>query len=130
MSTQTLTIGRLARAAGVGVETIRYYQGRGLVPVPETQGAYRYYPADLVERILFIKRAQALGFSLDEIAQLLLLEQGGKRSAIRKIASSRLEQVEAKLADLIRIQSVLKHLVSSCEHSAQAAPCPIIQALS
>src|SRR4051812_21844577 len=70
----SLTIGRLARAADVGVETIRYYQDRELLPVPPSSGAFRYYPLSLVERIRFIKQAQELGFSLEEIRELLQLE--------------------------------------------------------
>lgn len=126
---ESLTIGRLARAAGVGVETIRYYQQRELLPVPSTLGAYRYYPVELTERIRFIKRAQELGFSLDEIAELLRLEDGSNRNSIRRIASDRLAQIEQKLADLRRMQKTLKHLVSQCEHTSKSLPCPIIATL-
>lgn len=126
---ELLTIGRLARAAGVGVETIRYYQQRELLPVPSTVGAYRYYPVELTERIRFIKRAQELGFSLDEIAELLRLEDGSNRTSIRRIASDRLTQIERKLTDLRRMQTALKHLVSQCEHTSKNLPCPIIATL-
>jgi MerR family mercuric resistance operon transcriptional regulator len=94
MADQTLTIGRLARAAGVGVETIRYYQHRGLLPVPPASGAYRRYPVTLVDRIRFIKRSQALGFTLDEVGGLLWLNDGADRRSIRAIARSRLTQIE------------------------------------
>ena len=92
MDTETaqLTIGKLARAAGVGIETIRYYQQRDLLPVPPASGAFRHYPMTLVARIRFIKRAQELGFSLDEISELLRLEDGTDRSSIRRITSDRL----------------------------------------
>ena len=126
---ESLTIGRLARAADVGVETIRYYQQRGLLPVPSIVGAYRYYPMALIERIRFIKRAQELGFTLDEIAELLRLEDGSNRSSIRRIASDRLSQIEQKLSDLRRMQKALKHLVSQCEHTSKNLPCPIIATL-
>ena len=126
----SLTIGRLARTAGVGVETIRYYQQRGLLPVPPTVGAYRHYPVASVERIRFIKRAQDLGFSLDEIAGLLRLEDGMDRRSIRRIASDRLEQIELKLSDLRRMQRVLRHLVTECEHTRANLPCPIIATLA
>jgi len=126
----SLTIGRLARAAGVGVETIRYYQQRGLLPLPATIGAYRHYPVTLIERIRFIKRAQELGFSLDEIAGLLRLEDGVDRSSIRQIASDRLKQIEVKLSDLRRMQKVLKHLVTECAHTRADLPCPIIATLA
>ena len=129
-TTGTLTIGRLAKAAGVGVETIRYYQQRGLLPVPPSSGAYRYYPASLSDRVRFVKRAQELGFSLDEIAELLMLEDGVDRGSIRRIANERLLQIQMKLADLTRMKRILSHLVDECEHTNQAAPCPIIRALT
>jgi len=127
---KTMTIGRLARAAGVGVETIRYYQQRALLPVPSTVGAYRHYPVELMARIRFIKRAQELGFSLDEIAELLRLEDGADRSSIRRIASDRLDQITQKLADLKRMQKALNHLINQCEHTQANLPCPIIFTLA
>lgn len=135
-SIQSLTIGRLARAAGVGVETIRYYQQRGLLPVPSAVGAFRRYPIQLTTRISFIKRAQELGFSLAEVSELLRLEDGtnndsdNSRSSIRRIATDRLGQIEQKLADLKRMQKVLKHLVAECEHTRADLPCPIIATLT
>lgn len=125
-----LTIGRLAKAANVGVETVRYYQQRELLPVPPARGAFRHYDPALADRIRFIKRAQELGFSLDEIAQLLQLQDGIDRRAIRRISSARLAQIETKLADLKRMQRVLKHLVTACEAAAADRPCPIIETLS
>jgi MerR family mercuric resistance operon transcriptional regulator len=122
----SLTIGRLARAADVGVETIRYYQDRKLLPVPRAHGAFRYYPMSLVERIRFIKRAQELGFSLDEVKELLQLEDGTDRKSIRRVAAARLSQIEAKLAHLRRMQRVLKDLLTECEHTNAGLPCPII----
>jgi len=128
-SSESLTIGRLARAADVGVETIRYYQDRKLLPVPESEGAFRYYPLSLVERIRFIKRAQELGFSLEEVRELLQLEDGTDRRSIRRVAADRLSQIEAKLADLKRMQRVLKDLMTECEHTKADLPCPIIGTL-
>jgi Hg(II)-responsive transcriptional regulator len=130
MTTNLLTIGRLARAAGVGVETIRYYQQRMLLPIPAASGAFRQYPAELVDRIRFVKRAQELGFSLDEIAGLLRLNDGSDRKSIRNIANARLAQIEAKLTDLRRMQKVLKHLITACEHTKAGLPCPIIETLA
>ena len=127
---ESMTIGRLARAAGVGIETIRYYQRRALLPVPSAAGAFRHYPVTSIERIRFIKRAQELGFSLDEITELLRLEDGRNRASIRRIASDRLLQVERKLADLKRMQRVLKRLVVQCEHASVNQPCPIIATLA
>ncbi len=123
---EALTIGRLARAADVGVETVRYYQERKLLPVPTSAGAFRHYPIKLVERIRFIKQAQELGFSLEEIGELLQLEDGADRVSIRRIAADRLQQIEAKLADLKRMQRVLKGLLTECEHTEIDLPCPII----
>jgi Hg(II)-responsive transcriptional regulator len=127
---KSLTIGRLARAAGVGVETIRYYQQRRLLPVPESTGAFRQYPVALTVRIQFIKRAQELGFSLEEISELLRLEDGADRDSIRRIASDRLGQTEAKIADLQRMQKALKRLLTQCEHTRGDMPCPIIASLA
>lgn len=129
-STETLTIGKLAKAAGVGIETIRYYQQRNLLPVPESSGAYRYYPVALSERIRFIKRAQELGFSLEQVSELLLLEDGTDRTAIRRIASDRLKEIQTKLADLTRMQNALMHLINACEHTDKGLPCPIISTLA
>jgi Hg(II)-responsive transcriptional regulator len=129
-ASSSLTIGRLANAANVGVETIRYYQQRGLLPVPSASGAFRYYPTELIDRIHFVKRAQELGFSLDEITELLRLEDGTDRRSIRRIASERLAQTERKLADLRRMQKVLSHLVAECEHARADLPCPIIATLA
>src|SRR6185369_1259986 len=125
-ASDSLTIGRLARAADVGVETIRYYQDRHLLPVPPSDGAFRYYPLSLVERIRFIKRAQELGFSLEEIRELLELEDGADRVSIRRVAAERLSQIEAKLTDLKRLQRVLRGLLTECEHTKPGLPCPII----
>lgn len=129
-SSATLTIGKLAKAAGVGVETIRYYQQLSLLPVPESGGAYRYYPLALVNRIRFIKRAQDLGFSLAEVADLLSLEEGIDRSSIRRIASERLEQIQSKLTDLNRMKKVLSQLIHECEDTGSEQPCPIILTLT
>ncbi len=129
MPEDTLTIGRLARAAGVGVETIRYYQQRRLLPVPAARGAFRRYDAAAANRIRFIKRAQQLGFSLDEIGELLRLQDGADRRAIRRISRERLAQIEAKRADLARMSRMLKHLIAECEHAAMESPCPIIDTL-
>ena len=129
-ATSPVTIGGLARAADVGVETVRYYQRRHLLSVPHSAGGVRRYPAAVIDRIRFIKRSQSLGFSLDEIRELLRLEQGGARNAIRKIASDRLMNIREKIAALEQMARVLSELLSECEHTATAAPCPIIAALN
>lgn len=125
-----LTAGRLAATAGVGVETIRYYQSRGLLPVPKAVGAFRRYPIATIERIAFIKRAQTLGFTLDEVRSLLDLEDGRNRRAIQSVVSARLAQIEAKLDDLERMRGALGELLQRCRTTGQAHPCPIISTLA
>ena len=126
-----ITIGDVAEAAGVGVETVRYYERRGLVPQPgRAMGAYRRYGADHVHRIRFIKRAQDLGFTLEEIESLLKLEDGTDRRSIRRIASARLEETRRRIADLQRIERVLAHLLHECETHAKSPRCPIIAAIT
>ena len=125
------TIGDVAEAAGVGVETVRYYQRRGLVPQPaRVAGGYRRYHDGHVHRIHFIKRAQALGFSLEEIETLLALEDGADRRSIRRIAAARLEDTRRRIADLRRIEHVLAHLLHECQTHARSPRCPIIAAIT
>jgi MerR family mercuric resistance operon transcriptional regulator len=118
-SSGPVTIGGLARASEVGVETVRYYQRRRLLPVPSNAGGVRRYPLNLINRIRFIKKSQNLGFTLDEIRELLRLERGCKRKEIRE-----------KIHDLERMEKVLAQLVHDCEEANSLTPCPIIAALS
>jgi len=127
---QSLRIGTLARKAGVGIETIRYYQRRKLLGTPSKPlGGYRVYPHDFIQRILFIRRAQALGFSLTDIAALLTLNDGVDRVRARSIARQRLEDIAVRIADLRAMYSVLEKLVHDCEHTSGHVPCPIISAM-
>lgn len=131
MQEASYTIGDVAAAASVGVETVRYYERCGLVPQPgRGVGAYRRYGKDHVDRIRFVKRAQALGFSLEEVATLLKLEDGTDRRSIRRIASARLEETRRRIADLQRIERVLAHLLHDCETHAKSPRCPIIAAIA
>jgi DNA-binding transcriptional MerR regulator len=123
-------MGGRARAAEIGVETIRYYQRRHLLAVPHSGAGVRRYSAGMIDRIRFIKRSQSLGFTLDEIRKLMRLEQGGSRSAIRKIAGDRLTNIREKIAALEQMERVLSELLCECEHTATAARCPIIAALN
>jgi Hg(II)-responsive transcriptional regulator len=126
-----LTIARVARQAGVGIQTVRYYERRGLVAQPErARGAYRRYGRAHVDRIRFIRRAQDLGFSLEEIEALLELEDGTDRRSIRRIAGAHLEATRRRIADLRRIERVLAHLLHECETHQKAPRCPIIAAIS
>ena len=130
MNQTNLTIAGVAKAAGVGVETVRYYERRGLVPQPRRSlGSFRHYQADHVRRIRFIKRAQDLGFTLQEIASLLRLEDGTDRRSIRRIAGMRLDETRRRIADLQRIESVLAHLLHDCASQHGARRCPIIAAI-
>ena len=131
MKEEIFTISDLAEAAGVGVETVRYYERRKLVPQPgRTTGAYRRYGKGHVDRVRFIKRAQALGFSLEEVGSLLKLEDGTDRRSIRRIAAARLEETRRRIADLRRIERVLAHLLHDCEAHSKAPRCPIISAIA
>ena len=128
---EALTISGLARQGGVNLETIRYYEREGLLPKPpRTPAGYRMFPAEAVRRIRFIKRAQELGFSLEEISELLSLEDGTDRTSIRHIASERLGEIQTKLDDLNRMKKALSHLIHECEHTGREQPCPIIATLT
>ena len=127
---ESLTIARAADAAHVGVETIRYYERRGLVPQPTQKiGAFRRYDSKHVGRIRFIKRAQELGFTLEEVESLLELEDGTNRTKVQQIASARLQQIRERLRALRRMERTLSHLLEHC-HSGAAMRCPIIAALA
>jgi MerR family mercuric resistance operon transcriptional regulator len=129
MDEPQLTIAGVAQSAGVGVETVRYYERRGLIRQPrKSSGAYRKYGSDHVRRIRFVKRAQELGFTLSEIESLLALEDGSDRESVQRIASARLEEVSARIADLRRIERTLAHLIEDCRKQATPS-CPIIGAL-
>ena len=125
------TIAGLAREGGVGVETIRFYQLKGLLPQPERPYGRirRYGPAD-VARVKFVKSAQRLGFSLDEIGQLLKLEDGTHCNEAAELASLRLADVRARLVDLTRIEAALSKLVGECDAHHGNVSCPLIAAPS
>jgi len=125
-----MTIGALAAAAGVGVETVRYYQRRGLIEEPARQyGSVRRYGPVEVARIGFIRRAQELGFTLEEIGTLLALEDGTDRRSIRRIAAARLAQIRARIANLSRMEHALAHVLHDCEAHPGAPRCPIVAAI-
>ena len=125
-----LPIGAFAAASGVNVETIRFYQRKGLLPRPQrAYGSIRRYGAADVARVKFVKSAQLLGFSLQEIADLLALEDGTRCAEARVAAEQKLEDVRAKLEDLRRIESVLAQLVDRCGSGRGTITCPLIAAL-
>lgn len=124
-----LTIAKLARAADVGVETVRYYQRRGLMPVPEAAGnsAFRHYDADHVRRLTFIRRAQAAGFTLEEIGELLSLDRALDRPRVRELAWGRLEALAKQAEEIEASRKALQRLLGAC-HGSDKGPCPIIEA--
>jgi len=127
---ENLTIGVFARTAGVNVETIRFYQRKGLLPEPDKPyGSIRRYGEADVARVRFVKSAQRLGFSLDEVAGLLRLDDGAHCDEARVLAEQKLEDVREKLADLQRIESVLAQLVDDCCASQGTVSCPLIVSL-
>lgn len=125
-----ITIGALAELAGVNVETIRFYQRKGLMPEPEKPyGSIRRYGQAELARVRFIKSAQRIGFSLDEIGELLKLEDGARCSEARQLAEDKLVDVRQKLGDLQRIESVLTALVDRCSAARGRVSCPLIASL-
>lgn len=126
------TIGRIARASGVSIETIRYYEREGLLQAPERSASgYRLYTPEATERLRFIQRAKRLGFSLQEIGTLLALaDQDASSAEVRALASEKLAVIEARLRDLEGMRDALSALVAHCDGRGDAARCPIIGALS
>ncbi len=128
---EPLSIGSLANAADVNVETIRYYQRRGLLDEPSKPlGGHRRYPPSAATRVRFIKRAQQLGFTLEEIKDLLLLEDGQSCRETRLLAEHKLDLIEARIADLSRMRRLLKGLIAQCVEGKRPRSCPIIATLS
>lgn len=127
---ESATIGTLAQAAGVNVETIRFYQRKGLFPEPEREygGVRRYGDTDLA-RLRFIKSAQRLGFSLDEVGELLKLEDGTRCGEARTLGEQKLADVRRRLDDLRSMESALAALLAQCGPSRGKVCCPLISAL-
>ena len=125
-----LTIGRVAKLAGVNVETIRYYQRRKLLAEPnKPHTGFRRYSPDMVKDIRFIKRSQALGFTLVEIGELLRLEEARTCAATQALATRKVQSIDRKLTALRAMRETLRTLVQQCEPKHPAKGCPIIQAL-
>lgn len=135
MATETsaTTIAGLAKAGGVGVETIRYYQRRGLLETPARTGGDAYgggvrrYGAEDVRRLRFIRAAQTAGFTLEEIAELLALDAGEDRERARTLAQGRIAALDAKIVELQTARAALQRLAHDCGSSG-SGPCPIITA--
>lgn len=127
-----LTIGRIAELADVGIDTIRFYERRGLLPEPaRTASGYRLYTADTIQRLEFIRRAKDLGFTLEEIIALLGLQDSqGSKAAVKELTRRKLEQIDSKMQDLTRMRDVLSALEHDCAGTGDVRTCPIIEALS
>jgi MerR family copper efflux transcriptional regulator len=131
--TPSLTIGTVAKRAGVPIDTIRYYEREGLLPVPLRRASgYRSYNESAIKRLRFIRRAKELGFTLEEIRDLLALStdrRGGVR-AVRKRAEQRLASIDARIAELMRIRNGLQQLIDICPGHGDPEHCPILRALA
>ncbi len=128
--TGAIQIGELSRRTGCNIETIRYYERIGLLPIPPRRGRYRNYGAEDVARLGFVRRARELGFTLDEVRALLGLAAGGQASCadVRELAASHPEDVRTRIADLRRMERVLAASVRACD-AGQDPGCPLLQAL-
>ncbi|MBU1364535.1 MAG: MerR family transcriptional regulator [Gammaproteobacteria bacterium] len=131
MPTHAFTIRKLADAAGVGVEAVRYYQGRGLLPEPpRVAGGFREYSADDVQRLRFIKRAQELGFALDDVAELLSLSAERDQVRVRELTWRRAAEIRERISRLDAMASALENLADCCACAPKSQSCPIIAALA
>ncbi|KAI3590419.1 MULTISPECIES: Hg(II)-responsive transcriptional regulator [Burkholderiaceae] len=127
---ENLTIGAFAKAAGVNVETIRFYQRKGLLLEPgKPYGSIRRYSEADVKRVRFVKSAQRLGFSLDEISDLLKLEDGTHCKEASSLAEHKLQDIQEKLVDLRRMEEILVQLVRACHLRRGNVSCPLIASL-
>lgn len=128
---ERMTIGRFAKAAEVGVETVRFYQRRGLLAVPRAgAGKFREYDPDSLQRVRFIRKAQTAGFTLSEIKELLTLDRTNQRQRIRAIAGAKLSQLEQRVRELDSVRHSLAHLVHHCETAPAGRPCPIVMSFT
>jgi Cu(I)-responsive transcriptional regulator len=126
-----MRIGTAAEQAGVNVQTLRYYERRGLLPrAPRRPSGFREFPDDAVRIVRFVKRAQDLGFTLDEVEELLRLrnEKRRDRGRIRAVAEARVRDIDRKIAELQAMEKALTHLIHCCEEGSRLE-CPIIEAL-
>jgi len=127
-----LRVGQLAQRAGVNVQTIHYYERRGLLPrPPRTDSNYRAYPEEAVLRVRFIKRAQELGFTLKEIKELLSLRAAPRTRCtdVRKRAQAKVQDIDSKLRTLRAMRKALTKLIGECSGSGPVSECPILEAL-
>ena len=129
---QGLTIGKVSRAAGIGVETVRFYEKEGLIDPPQRSDAnYRLYPEETIDRLRFIRRAKELGFTLREIGELLSLRGNphASRNDVKLQIEAKIEDISKKIADLRKIRSTLETLDACCDGQGSTEACPILKAL-
>ena len=129
---QGLKTGELAKAVGVNVETLRYYERRGILPEPpRRESGYRIYPPSSVDRLHFVKSAQALGFTLDEISELLALrvDEHANSGQVRQYAQNKVTQIDEKIAALQQMRSALADLIDQCHGEGPTSDCPILEAM-
>lgn len=130
LTAKRLTIGALARAAGVNIDTVRFYERAGLMPVAaRTASSYRVYSADDLGQLRFIRRAKTLGFALDEIAELLKLSRGGARAGVKALAQRRLADLERRIRELTVFRDALAQYAHACSGHGPVEGCPIIEAV-
>jgi MerR family mercuric resistance operon transcriptional regulator len=122
---RSLTIGMLAAAAGVGVETIRFYQRKGLLNEPTRESGIRRYGSEDLRRLRFIRKAQAAGFTLAEIGELLQLDASDDRPRARELAAARIARLNSKIAELEQARDALQRLARECGNGS-TGPCPIL----
>ena len=122
-----MSIGTLARVGGVGVETVRFYQRRGLLEVPPRDGGIRRYSGDDLRRLRFIRNAQQAGFTLEEIRELIALDAGHDHARVRALAKARIDALDRRIAELGQARDRLLKLASQCEAGTMAR-CPILSA--
>jgi len=128
---KTIGIGQLAKDVGVPIDTVRHYERIGLLqPATRLASGYRRYGEIERKRLRFIRRAKALGFTLDEIDELLALSAGRNVQSIRKTASARLTDIERRIEELRRVRDSLRQLIAACPGHGRAEACPILNALS
>ncbi len=127
-----MTIGQVAKAVGIGIETIRFYEREGIIAKPaRRESGYRAFSPDVVTQLHFLKRAQELGFSLKEISQLLAIRVDPKQncSVVKKKAEAKIVEIKQKIRDLKRIEKVLERVTEACQAQRPISECPILECL-
>lgn len=132
MKDEVFTIGKVAQMSGMGIETIRFYEREGLIPKPPRRpSGYRQYSPAIIDRVLFIKKAKDLGFTLAEIRELLGLSVGPDTSCsdVKKKADEKIKEIDAKISELKRIRKALNQLAEQCRGKGPVSECPILENL-